>query len=385
MPFYAVRRGRRTGLFRTWHQVAPLVDKYSCSECKRFARIEDALDYLRRESEEERFNKLPPDTLRVTVDGSFNRVQGRVGWAFVVTRGDDRTRLHQASGFLDEPRALLISNIAGEIEAARQGILYAMEVLEQNVIVVQYDYEGIRHWITGHWNPGNERVMSYWNQVSQYYQAGRIVFRHVNSHGHWANKIADQLARKACGLRSERGSRGSGNRRSFSQAECNACQRGSQQGTDRFGNKSVRRKKHNTCRLQVQNGGRLLCDTVRKKKSAGGSKPRIRSNGQPYNLFGQVNQAWPREVNLKKSLFWTAIAFVMVVLVAAAPSCSRCRYALRGIKKTQQRIERTRDTLANCESELKPENTYCEQLRVKLFKLKEKYGVYMLRKDRYCK
>ena len=337
-----------------------------------------------RASEEERFDKLPTNTLRVTVDGSFNQGQSRVGWGFVVTRGDERTILHQSSGCLEGPKAISIINIAGEIEAARQGILYALEVLDESVIVVQYDYEGIKHWITGHWRPGNESAMSYWNKVAPYYQAGRIVFRHVNAHEHWANRIADQLAREACGLPGERRSRRACNR-AVGRFEDNGHPASRPQGTRQIDDMAATQEERITNRLQARKRDRRPSKPVREIRRAGRCKPDNRRARVPRDLFGQASHAWPREVDLKRSLLWAAIAFVMMVLVAAAPGCSRCRHAQRGIKKTQQRIERTKDTLASCEAELGPENTYCKRIQVKLFKLREKYGVYMSRKDRYCK
>jgi len=45
-PFYAVRRGRRRGVFRTWGECLRQTRKYSRAEYKKFARREDADAWL---------------------------------------------------------------------------------------------------------------------------------------------------------------------------------------------------------------------------------------------------------------------------------------------------------------------------------------------------
>ena len=201
MSYYAVRIGRETGIFTSWEEVAPLVEGFPGCEYRKFQKRGDALKYLRVLTEEERFRWLPSGVMRVTVDGSYNHASGKIGWAFIVTREEDKDVLHEGLGFLDDFHSRSLLNIAGELEAAKEGILFVLEELEEDLIVVQYDCIGVREWITGECRSSNNWVVkSYIRAIAHYYEDGRIVFRHVKAHEHWANILADGLAREACGL-----------------------------------------------------------------------------------------------------------------------------------------------------------------------------------------
>jgi ribonuclease HI len=50
MSFYAVRKGRKTGVFNTWEEVHPLVDKFTGASFKKFKTIEEAEEYVNPKS-----------------------------------------------------------------------------------------------------------------------------------------------------------------------------------------------------------------------------------------------------------------------------------------------------------------------------------------------
>jgi len=47
MPYYAVNRGRRTGVFETWDECAASVDKYAGARFKKFKNLADARYFVR--------------------------------------------------------------------------------------------------------------------------------------------------------------------------------------------------------------------------------------------------------------------------------------------------------------------------------------------------
>ncbi|XP_048354142.1 ribonuclease H1 isoform X2 [Sphaerodactylus townsendi] len=46
MPYYAVRKGRQTGVYRTWEECKEQVDKYQYASFKKFSAEEDAWDFV---------------------------------------------------------------------------------------------------------------------------------------------------------------------------------------------------------------------------------------------------------------------------------------------------------------------------------------------------
>ena len=50
MKYYAVKVGKRTGIFRTWSEAEPLVKGYSGAKFKSFATKQEAEQYLQGDS-----------------------------------------------------------------------------------------------------------------------------------------------------------------------------------------------------------------------------------------------------------------------------------------------------------------------------------------------
>uniref|UniRef100_A0A8D0BRN5 Ribonuclease H1 n=1 Tax=Salvator merianae TaxID=96440 RepID=A0A8D0BRN5_SALMN len=56
--FYAVRKGRRVGVYRTWEECKEQVDKYKCASFKKFATEEDAWDFINEGTAEPSHNSI---------------------------------------------------------------------------------------------------------------------------------------------------------------------------------------------------------------------------------------------------------------------------------------------------------------------------------------
>ena len=69
MKFYAVKKGRTPGIYRTWDEAKKQVDGFSGAEYKSFEQITDATDYLdwNKESDPEVFKKSE-DNLQSAID-----------------------------------------------------------------------------------------------------------------------------------------------------------------------------------------------------------------------------------------------------------------------------------------------------------------------------
>ena len=81
--FYAVRKGKKTGIFMTWDECKSQVQGYSAAEYKSFKTREEALEYLNNEAVKTNIEKnvaKEPLNIYAFVDGSFNQSTGTYGY-----------------------------------------------------------------------------------------------------------------------------------------------------------------------------------------------------------------------------------------------------------------------------------------------------------------
>jgi ribonuclease HI len=129
----------------------------------------------------------------VYVDGSFH--SGKSGWAAIVCFADSEISLNGWCNHNLETR-----NVVGEIEAVLQAIDYCTS-RGFSCICINYDYDGIRKWVTEEWKRNKELTINYHNQVLN--QPINIVFNKVKAHsGIRLNEKADRMAwiGAECGL-----------------------------------------------------------------------------------------------------------------------------------------------------------------------------------------
>lgn len=208
---YAVRKGRKTGIFDTWAECQKQVSGFSGAEYKSFASTVDAMQFLeggRGSAAEEGFVQpedssiaeaafLPENTAIAYVDGSFDKISGDFSYGMVILyQGEELTFCQRIQ---DEELAQM-HNVAGEIKGAEAAMRYAAaNGIER--IVIYHDYEGIAKWCNGAWKANKEGTRAY----RAYYETVRnklqIEFVKVKGHsGDKYNDMADRLAKKALGL-----------------------------------------------------------------------------------------------------------------------------------------------------------------------------------------
>lgn len=126
--------------------------------------------------------------VKIYVDGSFFKNCKRAGWAFAVVENDEL--IHEKHGVTewDAPSR----NIDGEVVAAANAILWAVEHDYKNAVIV-HDYLGISAWLTGDWSTIKEIGKWYKRQVKKY--AKFFVFDKIK--GHSRNKWNDFVDEKA--------------------------------------------------------------------------------------------------------------------------------------------------------------------------------------------
>lgn len=78
MKFYAVKKGRKTGIYRTWDEAKAQIDGFSGAEYKSFKNITDAIDYLNWNKETQgQVLKKDEDNLQNAIKKIVNVSQNR--------------------------------------------------------------------------------------------------------------------------------------------------------------------------------------------------------------------------------------------------------------------------------------------------------------------
>ncbi len=191
MKYYAVKNGRKTGIFTDWETCRAQVEGYSGAEYKSFAEKSAAEAYLMGETAP----KIEQTT--AYVDGSFNVSTGEYGFGAVLLENGG---IREYNGSFSDAEMATMRNVAGEIEGARFVMRYCVENGIKTVKIV-YDYVGIEAWATGAWKTNKKGTAEY----KKYYDSikGKLSVRFEKVKGHSGDKyndMADALAKAAVGI-----------------------------------------------------------------------------------------------------------------------------------------------------------------------------------------
>lgn len=205
---YAVKKGKITGIFKTWDECKSSVNGYPGAEYKSFATQEEADAYLGIENEEEYPPEMagktavsdpgeicPPGKVIAYVDGSFEEKIGRYSFGCVMLTPDHG--IIRESGNGDNPQSVALRNVTGEM----LGAMFAVKWSEKNrylAVEICYDYMGIEMWATGGWKAKNELTQKYAAFMRENSRRIEISYRKIAAHtGDKYNEEADKLAKAA--------------------------------------------------------------------------------------------------------------------------------------------------------------------------------------------
>lgn len=249
--YYAVRKGRKTGVFATWAECQKQVTGFSGAEFKRFGTMEEAKAFVGGESAQAApgnkgdaagsgasdvisaagrqgdaavgsgafgtkyavrsnasadcgvaaGNRIPSQNssggVIAYVDGSYRSDTGEFSYGMVILQdGEEHTFCQK----MTDKELALMHNVAGEIKGSEAAMQYAMD---HNIpeITIYHDYEGIAKWCTGAWKANKSGTQTY----QAFYQAAskKVKIHFVKVKGHSNDKyndMADQLAKSALGI-----------------------------------------------------------------------------------------------------------------------------------------------------------------------------------------
>lgn len=195
--YYAVKKGRKNGIFYSWEECRKSIEGYSSAEYKSFKSLDDAKAFLdstpknnKRVFEDSNNTQL----LKAYVDGSFDPNRNIYSYGVVLLTQPEIIQLSRAD---KDNEFVSMRNVAGEVLGAICAMDYAVEN-KYTHLVIYYDYEGIAKWPQEIWKAKNKLTQSYVKYYKKIESKIAITFIKVQAHsGNYYNELADKLAKDA--------------------------------------------------------------------------------------------------------------------------------------------------------------------------------------------
>lgn len=200
--FYAVKKGKKTGVFETWEECRALVDGFPGAVYKSFGTRQEAIAFYGGEavglqvcdsSADPVQEALRGDALVAYVDGSYEHSLIKYGFGCVFVLPDGSVYVENGSG--NNPETAALRNVSGEMlgamYAVRWGIKNGFSKIE-----IRFDYEGIEKWVTGAWRSKTALTQKYAASMRTWQEEITIEFTKVPAHSNvFFNELADELAK----------------------------------------------------------------------------------------------------------------------------------------------------------------------------------------------
>lgn len=205
--FYAVKKGRTTGVFSSWEDCKASVDGYAGAQYKGFSTLAEAKDYLSSIPQAKGLTKpkstaqaplameeLPsPGWLLAYVDGSYEEAMKKYAFGCVFLFPDGRIYTEYGNG--DNEQSLQLRNVTGEMLGAMFAVKFAMANRFSGV-EIRYDYQGIEKWVTGEWRSKTDLTQKYAKAMREWGKSIMLRFTKVAAHSNVEyNELADCLAK----------------------------------------------------------------------------------------------------------------------------------------------------------------------------------------------
>ena len=194
--YYAVKKGKSTGIFFTWDECKKQTVGFSGAVYKSFLDIEDAKNYLCAD-----VKKISDEDFKGAVsyvDGSFNVHTNEFSYGVVIFYNDEE---HQFNKKFSDPDLVLMRNVAGEIKGAEFAMQYCVDNKIDSV-KIYFDYEGVSRWCLGEWKANKDGTKAYKAFYDSIKDILSVDFIKVKSHsGDKYNDLADRLAKDALGIK----------------------------------------------------------------------------------------------------------------------------------------------------------------------------------------
>lgn len=191
--FYAVRVGRKPGIYPDWASCSEQVAGFTGAKYKSFGTFEEAKAFIMGEAAPKPAS-MKLDGVVAFVDGSY--FNGAYGWGFAVYEDGELIAKYNGKG--QSADAAKLHNVAGEVEGAMEAVKWA-ESQGIEKLTICHDYNGISEWALGKWKTNLPVTQNYASFMKS--RLNWVTFHKVAGHtGVEGNELADQLAKAAVGL-----------------------------------------------------------------------------------------------------------------------------------------------------------------------------------------
>ena len=193
--YYAVRVGRKPGIYNTWAECQKETKGVSGAAFKSFATREEAMAFVNPKACFFEENEKDLNILDIYIDGSYEHSRKRYSFGMVI---DKPEKITMNKGFDDE-RFLTNRNVSGELLGAMYAYQWIIDNQEDNTVYqINYDYEGIEKWAMGEWKTNKALTKCYAIISGLAMKKAKIKFNKVPAHsGVELNEMVDQLAKNA--------------------------------------------------------------------------------------------------------------------------------------------------------------------------------------------
>ena len=202
--FYAVKNGKKIGVFTTWEDCKKSVHGFTGAIYKSFTNKEDAENYI-KQGEEVATQRLAHNNIEncktkyaIYVDGSYNSATKFYGSGLVVVDVEkDEVIKEIAFGNKDH---INMRNVTGECMASVTALILANKNNLKEISMF-FDYQGIESWALGEWKTKNDFTKWYARKYKELTKDLTVHFFKVKGHiGDKYNEMADVLSKKGCGV-----------------------------------------------------------------------------------------------------------------------------------------------------------------------------------------
>lgn len=200
--YYAVKIGKKRGVYQTWEECKANVDGYPNASYKAFKTYKEAEAFISEKDEiiqEANIENIMQDeqsndVMIAYIDGSYEDNIKYYSYAAIIFYQNKRYEFCKRE---NNPEILSMRNVAGELRAAIKTMQCALKVGVKE-LHVYYDYAGIEKWATGEWKAKNNFTKAYAQFTVKVSQSVKVRFFKVEAHtGNKHNEEVDKLAKEA--------------------------------------------------------------------------------------------------------------------------------------------------------------------------------------------
>lgn len=192
--WYGVRTGKVPGVYETWQECKDCVDGVPNAVYKSFPSEEEAWMFVDgiEEKPEEYFAH---EGVTAYVDGSFDVETNTYAYGVAILNGDKEIHM---SGKDNDPEMAKMRNVAGEILGSMAAMQYALDNGLSEITIV-HDYIGISAWCGNGdvaWKANKEGTIAYKEFYKEVSKSVKIKFQKVKGHSNnFYNDVVDALAK----------------------------------------------------------------------------------------------------------------------------------------------------------------------------------------------